>query len=114
MSDETPPTAPSSLPNYLAEGLPKQDIGNLKAVRDYIDELLVWKQRPVEHEDIPDEADPVEDESEGRQGTVVMEKVTCGDETCKCMKQGEKHGPYKYLYYRKDDGTLTSKYIDNE
>ena len=43
-----------------------------------------------------------------------MEKVTCGDETCKCMINGEKHGPYKYRYYRKDDGTLISEYIDNE
>ena len=43
-----------------------------------------------------------------------MEKVTCGDETCKCMTDGEKHGPYKYRYYRTDDGTLTSEYIDNE
>ena len=43
-----------------------------------------------------------------------MEKVTCGDETCKCLREGKKHGPYKYVYYRKDDGTLTSDYIDNE
>ena len=114
MSDERPPTAPPSLPTYLADGLPKQDVGNLNAARDYIDELLVWKQRPVEEKDLPEEAEPIEDESEGRRGTVVMEKVTCGDETCKCMKKGEKHGPYKYLYYRTDDGTLTSEYIDNE
>jgi hypothetical protein len=43
-----------------------------------------------------------------------MEKVTCGDKTCKCMTEDEKHGPYKYVYYRKPDGTLTSDYIDNE
>ena len=42
-----------------------------------------------------------------------MEKVKRGDETCKCIKKNEKHGPYKYLYYRKADGTLTSEYIDN-
>ena len=114
MPDESPPTAPPSLPNYLADGLPKQDVPNLNAARDYIDELIQWKQRPVEDADLPEEAEPIEDESEGRRGTVVMEKVTCGDETCKCMKKGEKHGPYKYLYYRTDDGTLTSEYIDNE
>ena len=28
--------------------------------------------------------------------------------------EGEKHGPYKYRYYRKSNGTLTSEYIDNE
>ena len=114
MSNERPPTAPPSLPNYIADGLPKQDLGNLNATRDYIDELVEWKQRPVEDADLPEEAEPIEDESEGRRGTVVMEKVTCGDETCKCMEKGEKHGPYQYLYYRTDDGTLTSEYIDNE
>ena len=114
MADETPPTAPSSLPKYLGNGLPKQDIGTLSDAREFIDELIEWKQRPVEDADLPEEAEPIEDESEGRTGTVVMEKVTCGDETCKCLRKGEKHGPYKYLYYRKDDGTLTSDYIDNE
>ena len=114
MSEETPPTAPLSLPNYLADGLPKQDVGKLNAARDYIDELIEWKQRPIKDADLPEEAEPIKDESEGRRGTVVMEKVTCGDGTCKCMKKGEKHGPYKYLYYRTDDGTLTSEYIDNE
>ena len=114
MPDETLPTAPDSLPKYLRKGLPNQDVPNLHAARDYIDELLDWKQRPVEDDELPEKADPIEDESEGRRGTVVMEKVTCGDETCKCLRKGEKHGPYKYIYYRKEDGTLTSDYIDNE
>ena len=43
-----------------------------------------------------------------------MKKMTCGDESCKCMTDGENHGPYKYRYYRTSDGTLTSEYIDNE
>ena len=44
----------------------------------------------------------------------MMEKVTCGNENCRCMTEGEKHGPYKYRCYRKSDGTLTTEYIDNE
>lgn len=117
MPDETPPTAPPSLPKYLRNlrnGLPNQNVEKLFDARTFIDELIEWKQRPVEDADLPEEAEPIEGESGGQPGTVVMEKVTCGDETCKCIKKGEKHGPYKYLYYRKDDGTLTSEYIDNE
>ena len=112
MSAETPPTAPPSLPKYLAEGLPKQDSETLSETQEYVEALIEWSQRPVE-DDLPDSAEPVDDEDAER-GTVVMEKVTCGDESCKCMTDGEKHGPYKYRYYRKDDGTLTSEYIDNE
>lgn len=114
MTEKTPPAAPSSLPKYLRDGLPNQNVEKLIEARAFIDELVEWKQRPIENADLPKDAEPIEDESRERRGTVVMEKVTCGDETCKCMKNGEKHGPYKYLYYRKDDGTLTSEYIDNE
>ena len=114
MPAEISPIAPPSLPKYLAEGLPKQNVETLSNAREFIDELIEWKQRPVKNDDLPEAAEPVDDESDGREGTVVMEKVTCGDETCKCMTEGEKHGPYKYRYYRKDDGTLTSEYIDNE
>lgn len=84
-------------------------------MHEYIGELIEWMDQPVENDELPDKADPVEDnDDDGRRGTVVMEKVTCGDETCKCIKKGEKHGPYKYVYYRTADGTLTSDYIDNE
>lgn len=114
MSAENPPIAPESLPKYLRNGLPEQEVGTLADAREYIEELIEWKQQPVEDDDLPDEAEPIDDESDERGGTVVMEKVTCGDETCKCLTEGEKHGPYEYLYYRKSDGTLTSDYIDNE
>ena len=114
MTSEEPPAAPGSLPKYLRKGLPKQERESLLETREYIDELLEWTQQPIDNDELPDDADPVdEDGRSAKGGTVVMEKVTCGDETCKCMKKGEKHGPYKYLYYRKADGTLTSEYIDN-
>jgi hypothetical protein len=114
VATENPPTAPESLPKYLREGLPKQDVGPLTDAREYIEELIEWKQRPVEDNDLPEEAESVDGGSNEGGGTVVMEKVTCGDETCKCMTEDEKHGPYKYRYYRKSDGMLTSEYIDNE
>ena len=114
MPAETPPTAPPSLPKYLAEGLPKQNVETLSDAREYLDELIKWKQRPVDEDDLPDSAEPVDDESAGRTGTVVIERVTCGDESRKCMTGGEKLGLHKYRCYRKSDGALTSEYIDNE
>jgi hypothetical protein len=113
MSKEMP-SPPDLLPNYLSKGLPNQDLETLSATHDWIVELIELMEQPVEDDDLPDEAEPVDGDDDERRGTVVMEKVTCGDETCKCMKKGEKHGPYKYLYYRTADGTLTSDYIDNE
>ena len=40
-----PPTAPPSLPKYLAEGLPKQDDDTLREVEEYIDELIVEREQ---------------------------------------------------------------------
>ena len=48
MPAETPPTAPESLPKYLREVSPKQEVGPLADAHEYIDELIEWKQRPVE------------------------------------------------------------------
>ena len=109
MAEEEPPVPPQSLPKYLAEGLPKQDSETLSETREYLEELIDWSQRPIEEADLPEDAQPVEDTSETH-GTVVEEMVTCGDETCACMSDGEKHGPYLYRYYR-EGGTLTSEYL---
>ncbi|MFC4990493.1 hypothetical protein [Saliphagus infecundisoli] len=41
----TPPTAPASLPDYIAEGLPKQDDETLRDTQEYIDQLLADRER---------------------------------------------------------------------
>ena len=91
-----PPTAPPSLPNYLADGLPKQDDEALRDAREYIDELLAAReqrrQEPVTEDDLPENAHLLENESSS---AVYLEYRTCGDTTCSCMSGGEKHGPYK-------------------
>jgi hypothetical protein len=44
-------------------------------------------------------------------GSYVLQKVRCGKNTCHCAKAGgELHGPYWYLYTKKD-GRTRSKYI---
>ena len=93
------PQPPDSLPKYIAEGVPKQDEAALRALRDWIDDLLAYR-RDVDTEEITaadDESiEAVEDSGEG---TVVIKKVSCGKENCKCQR-GELHGPYKYVVRR--------------
>ncbi|MHC3439581.1 DUF6788 family protein [Natrialbaceae archaeon A-gly3] len=101
------PTAPESLPKYLADGLPKQDTTTLEDVRDYVDELLEERRRPVDVDELPDDAEPVDDEQEGK-GTLVKERVKCSAD-CEC-NGGRGHGPYLYRYYR-ENGSLTSEYV---
>jgi len=106
VTDATP-RPPDSLPKYLADGLPKQDTETLEDIRGYVDELLEHRHRPVDVDELPDGADPVDEPPDGK-GTIVKERVKCGAD-CTC-NDGNKHGPYLYRYVRKD-GKLTSEYI---
>jgi hypothetical protein len=45
------------------------------------------------------------------QGSYVLQKIKCGDPSCHCMKKpGDSHGPYWYLFTKKN-GKTRSKYI---
>ena len=101
------PTPPESLPKYLADGLPKQDVETLEDVRDYVDELLEYQRRPVDVDELPDDAESVDGDTGGK-GTLVKERVKCGAD-CTC-NDGRGHGPYLYRYYR-EGGSLTSEYV---
>ncbi|WP_122090906.1 hypothetical protein [Halalkalicoccus subterraneus] len=106
MTDSTDaPIAPGSLPNYLADGLLKQDSETLANVREYIDELLAYQRRPVD----PDDAEPVNvNEDSGGKGMLTKERVKCGSD-CTC-NDGNGHASYLYRYSRKD-GAITSEYV---
>ncbi len=43
-------------------------------------------------------------------GTLRLEMVKCGKDRCKKCAKGAAHGPYWYLYFRRN-GKLTSRYI---
>lgn len=106
-----PPTAPPSLPNYLANGLPKQNDETLEDARAYIDDLLAAREqrrsKPVTKDELLDEAKPLKTDSSG---AVYLEYRTCGDQSCSCMSGGAKHGPYKYRAYR-DGDTVRREYL---
>jgi hypothetical protein len=105
------PEPPTSLPKYLAKGLPKQNVDTLRDIHEYVDALIEHREQPVETGELPDTADPVDHDDDGK-GTVVKEKVKCGDNTCKCSSgnPADMHGPYLYRYYR-EGGELTSEYL---
>ncbi|MDZ5813049.1 DUF6788 family protein [Halorubrum sp. AD140] len=109
MKEQSPPT---SLPKYLAEGLPKQDTETLREVQRYIEALIKYRDQSVSAEELPETAEPVDESKSSGNGTVVKEKVTCGDDSCKCASRdpADMHGPYLYRYYR-ENGTMKSEYV---
>lgn len=93
------PPAPDSLPQYLAEGVPKQTDADLRALQDWIDELLTSRHNIDTEEIDVDEGESIEAVEESSEGTVVIKKLSCGKKNCKCHT-GELHGPYKYVVTR--------------
>lgn len=48
------------------------------------------------------------------QGSYVLQKIKCCDPSCHCMKKpGDYHGPYWYLFTKKN-GKTKSKYIGKQ
>jgi len=71
------------------------------------------RDQSVDADELPEAAEPVDEPVDsGDNGTVVKEKVTCGDDSCKCASgdPADIHGPYLYRYYR-ENGTMKSEYI---
>lgn len=123
---ESVPDAPESLPNYLAEGLPKQDDATLADVQEYVDALLACRDGEVDPGELPDDAEPFDgdevpdgvdpalvesyrEEHPGRTGGhFALERVRCGADCT--HNDGRGHGPYVY-HYHYEDGRLRSAYV---
>ncbi len=58
----------------------------------------------------PAEGRQVVEERPASAGTLRLEMVKCGKGRCKKCERGEGHGPYWYLYFRRN-GKLASRYI---
>lgn len=96
------PPAPDSLPQYLVEGVPKQADADLRTLQDWIDDLLEYRQDVATKDIDPEEGESIEAVEESSGETVVIKKVSCGKDNCKCQS-GELHGPYKYIVRRQGD-----------
>jgi len=103
----SPPEAPSSLPKYIAEGLPKQDVETLEETQEYVSTLLAWMDRPVDVDVGDDEelVDVEDSDGDSSKGTKVVKKVPCGKDCDGCP-----HGPYEYRVYR-SGGDVVWDYI---
>lgn len=96
----SPPRPPDELPKYIAEGIPKQNDATLRVLRDWIGELLAYRQDVTAEEITGEGNESIEAIEDSSEGAVVIKKVSCGKESCKCQR-GKLHGPYKYLVQRK-------------
>jgi uncharacterized protein DUF6788 len=81
--------------------------GELESVRSRIEAELTRREL-TERE--PAEGRQVVEERPTSAGTLRSEMVKCGKDRCKKCREGPAHGPYWYLYFRRN-GKLTSRYI---
>lgn len=104
MEEETPDT-PDTIPNYVADGLERQDEETLRDIQDYVSELIEWQNQNVDPEEVADEDETVVGVEEHEKGTVVKKKIPCGKDCDGCP-----HGPYRYLAYR-DGKNVKTDYL---
>jgi hypothetical protein len=113
MTENIAPTAPESLPKYIADGIPKQDIETLEDMQEYISEMIEHKHRPIDIEaDIPDDAEVVEEAGGSQKGAIYTRKQKCGDDTCHCADGKDLHGPYRYRVWRAESGEVKQEYVE--
>ena len=79
----------------------------LEALRNCIEAELAQREL-TDTEPVPGRQ--VVEERPANAGTLRLEMVKCGKDRCKKCERGEGHGPYWYLYFRRN-GKLTSRYI---
>ena len=100
MTDSRSPSPPEKAPQYLVDGIPKQDAETLTELQSWIDELLVYRSSITDEDIEADAEETIEDIEETDDGTIVIKKVPCGKESCTTCP----HGPYKYTVQRREGG----------
>lgn len=102
------PSPPDSIPKYIAEGVPKQDNQGLRELQSWIDELLEYRSREIDEQEI--EADSGEQivgkEKTSGGGWIVKKLQQCGKDCGGCP-----HGPYTFSVSRDESGDEHWEYI---
>lgn len=95
------PHPPEQIPNYLADGLDRQDEETLAAIeactrgrREYLDALA----DDLNEDELADEDEDLVDTKNSSKGTVVIKKSPCRKDC-----GGYPHGPYRYIVSREGD-----------
>ncbi len=47
----------------------------------------------------------------GKHLTYQLQYRRCGHPGCKCAREGKRHGPYWYAFWRDDQGRMQSVYL---
>lgn len=98
---EHEPTPPDTIPNYVREGIERQNPDTLRDIAHWAKELAQWKDREVAVDEIEGELtddEEFDDVVEESAGTIVTKKVPCGKDCGGCP-----HGPYQYRVTRSGD-----------
>ena len=74
----------------------------LRVLQDWIDDILEYRQDVAAGDVDAGEGESIGAVEESSRGTVVIKKVSCGKDNCKCQS-GELHSPYKYIVRRQGD-----------
>lgn len=114
------PAPPAAVPQYIQEGLPKQDADTLREIRAYIDARLEYLETPpsedevedverrlekVDEDDLSEDAQEEYEEIDAPAVSMYLEKRSCGKDCSGCP-----HGPYIYAYWR-DGDKVRAKYL---
>jgi septal ring factor EnvC (AmiA/AmiB activator) len=95
-----------------SEGL-KKKLEALREQRSGIDRAIEQLEAQIEAQERAEKrgAEIQEVEPARGGGSYVLQKVKCGKPSCRCARTGgELHGPYWYLFTKKD-GKTRSKYV---
>ena len=95
-----------------SEGL-KKKLETLRVQRAGIDRAIEQLEAQIGNQERAEKegAEILEVEPARGGGSYVLQKVKCGKPSCRCAKPGgELHGPYWYLFTKKD-GKTKSKYV---
>ncbi|MDY7081137.1 MAG: hypothetical protein SXQ77_01710, partial [Halobacteria archaeon] len=98
MSDGLP-EPPEGVPNYIADGLQRQDVESLEEVIEYSNELIEYLEQPPDEEIETKDGEKIIEKTQKKGYTRVVKKQQCGKENCnKCP-----HGPYVWHVKRRGD-----------
>ncbi|KZX46309.1 MULTISPECIES: hypothetical protein [unclassified Haloarcula] len=105
---DDPPPAPDQIPQYIVEGLHRQDLQSLATIEEYTKTLQDFIEEqddtPIEEDELASKNEKIVDTDEKGGWTYVKKKVPCGKD-CK----GCPHGPYMYRVKR-ENGKLKWDY----
>lgn len=115
VSSSEPPKPPDGVPQYVVDGVHRQDDDTLEDLVEWIDEVVEHRRRrEIAAEEVVDEDEELVDTLQEDQidhdvvddavsGSVVLKEIPCGKEGCGACP----HGPYAYRAYWRDGATWT-------